>query len=182
MVEGQIVEIRPERPGDEEAIAEVNRAAFDDEYEVGIVAGIRDSEHFIPELSLVAEADGRIVGHIMFSIITLVRFDRPAEKILTLAPMSVLPAMQRKGIGSKLVRAGMEKARELGHEIVIVIGHPEYYPRFGFHPARDFGFDVGMEVPDEAFMVAGLIPDALQYSGGMVQFSPPFGIDFTGTD
>jgi putative acetyltransferase len=170
--------IRPERPGDQEAIAEVNREAFGGEDEVLIVEGIRVSEDFIPELSLVAEDAGRIVGHIMFSNITLVRFDRPAEKILTLAPMSVLPGMQNQGIGSKLVRAGMDKAREMGHEIVIVIGHAWFYPRFGFHPARDFGFDVGMEVPDEAFMVAGLQPDALQYAGGMVQFSAPFG-DFT---
>mgnify|MGYP001819482455 CR=1 FL=1 len=169
-------EIRPERPGDEEAIAEVNRRAFEGEEEVQIIAGIRDSEYFIPELSLVAESEGRIVGHIMFSVVTLVRFDRPAEKILSLAPMAVEPEHQKEGIGSALVKAGMDKAQELGHKIVIVVGHPEYYPRFGFRKARMLGYDVGMEVPDEAFMVAGLQEDALLEQGGMVQFSPPFGI------
>ena len=169
-----MLELRPERPGDEEAIAEVNRRAFGGEEEVGIIAAIRGSEYFIPELSLVAELDGRIIGHIMFSIITLVRLDRPAEKILSLAPMAVDPEVQNRGTGSALVQAGMEKARELGHTVVIVIGHPEYYPRFGFKQARMLGFDIEMEVPDEAFMAAGLQPDALQDAGGMVQFSPPF--------
>lgn len=171
-----MLEIRPERPGDEEAIAEVNRRAFEGEEEVGIIEAVRGSEYFIPELSLVAEQDGRIIGHIMFSIITLVRFDRPAEKILSLAPMAVDPEMQKKGAGSALVKAGMKKAAELGHMVVVVIGHPEYYPRFGFRQARSIGYDIGMEVPDAAFMVAGLQPDALQDAGGMVQFSPAFGI------
>ena len=168
-------EIRPERPGDEEAIAEITRRAFNGEEEVGIIEGIRDSEYFIPELSLVAESEGRIVGHIMFSIITLVRFDRPADKILSLAPMAVEPESQNSGIGSALVETGMDKARELGHTFIIVVGHPGYYPRFGFRQARELGFDVGMEVPNEAFMVAVLQPDALHDLGGMVQFSPPFG-------
>ena len=171
-----MLEIRPEQPGDEEAIAKVNRHAFGGEEEVEIIAGIRGSEYSIPELSLVAETDGRIIGHIMFSIITLVHFDRPAEKILSLAPMAVEPEMQNTGIGSALVKAGMDKARELGHTVIVVIGHPEFYPRFGFRQARALGLDVGMEVPDETFMVAGLQPGALQDIGGMVQFSPPFGI------
>ena len=169
-----MIEIRPERPGDEEVIAEVNRRAFGGEEEVGIIAAIRGSEYFIPELSLVAESEDRLVGHIMFSLINLIRFDQPAETILSLAPMAVDPEDQNKGIGSALVRAGMEKARELGHRIVIVIGHPGYYPRFGFMQARILGFEIGINVPDEAFMVAGLQPDALQESSGMVQFSPPF--------
>ncbi len=169
-----MIEIRPERQGDEEAIAEVNRLAFDGEEEVGIIAGIRGSEFFIPELSLVAESDGRIIGHIMFSLINLIRFDQPAEAILSLAPMAVEPEEQKKGTGSALVRAGMEIARELGHRIVIVIGHPGYYPRFGFEKARIHGYEIGIDVPDDVFMVAGLQPGALQESGGMVQFSPPF--------
>lgn len=171
-----MLEIRPERPGDEEAIAEVNRRAFGGEEEVGIIAGIRDSEYFIPELSLVAESEGSIVGHIMFSFITVVRFDRPAERILALAPMAVDPEAQKRGTGSALVQAGIEKARELGHTIVIVIGPPGYYSRFGFKQARPHGFDIGIEVPDEAFMVAGLQSGALHENGGMVQFSPPFGM------
>jgi putative acetyltransferase len=167
-------EIRPERPGDEEAIAEVNRRAFGGEEEVGIIARIRNSEFFISALSLVAESGGRITGHIMFSIISLVREGRLPEKILSLAPMAVAPEVQGSGTGSDLVRAGMEKARELGYRIVIVIGHPGYYPRFGFVQARRNGFEIAYEVPDEAFMVAGLQPGALQDAGGMVQFSPPF--------
>ena len=169
-----MIEIRPERPGDEEAIAEVNRRAFGGEEEVGIIARIRNSEFFIPELSLVAESDGRITGHIMFSIISLLREGRLPEKILSLAPMAVAPEVHGSGTGSDLVRAGMEKARDLGYRIVIVIGHPGYYPRFGFVQARRNGFEIAYEVPGEAFMVAGLQPGALRDAGGMVQFSPPF--------
>ena len=171
-----MLEIRPERPGDEDAKAEDTRRAFEGEEETGIIEAVRGSGYFIPELSLVAEQDGKIIGHVMFSIITLVRFDRPAEKILSLAPMSVDPEMQKQGIGTALVKAGMEKAAELGHTVVVVIGHPEYYPRFGFRQARPIGFDIGMDVPDAAFMVAGLQPDALQDTAGMIQFSPPFGV------
>jgi len=169
-----MIEIRPEQPGDEEAIAEINRRAFGGEEEVGIIGAIRKSEFFIPELSLVAESDGRITGHIMFSTISLFREGGPQENILSLAPMAVDPEEQNRGTGSALVRAGMEKARELGHRIVIVIGHPGYYPRFGFEQARRNGFEIAFEVPDEAFMVAGLQPEALLDAGGMVQFTAPF--------
>ena len=168
--------IRPEHPEDIEAIAEVTRRAFGREEEADIVARIRESEYFIPELSLVAESGGRIIGHIMFSYVTLISFDRPAEKVLTLAPLSVDPDEQNSGTGSSLVWAGLEKAGSLGHRIVIVIGHADYYPKFGFKQARPLGFDIGFKVPDEAFMVAGLKPGALQLSSGMIQFSPPFGL------
>jgi len=168
--------IRPELPGDAEAIADLTRRAFGGEEEVGIIEKVRNSEYFIPELSLVAESGGRIIGHIMFSYVNLIRFDRPAERILSLAPMSVDPDEQNMGTGSSLVWAGLEKAGKMGHRIVVVIGHPEFYPKFGFKPARALGFDIGFEVPDEAFMVAGLQPGALLGAGGMVQYSPPFGI------
>ena len=164
-------EIRPERPGDEAAIADVNRRAFEGEEEVRIIDGIRDSEYFIPELSLVAESEGRIVGHILFSIITLVRFDRPAEKILSLAPMAVDPEMQNRGVRSALVQAGMDKARELGHTFVIVIGHPGYYPKHGFSPAGAQGLEAPYPIPpkdSDAWMVQDLHSGAIENASGEV--------------
>jgi putative acetyltransferase len=95
-------------------------------------------------------------------------------KALSLAPMAVLPEFQNSGIGSQLVRTGLERCRELGHTIVVVIGHPEYYPRFGFVPARKEGLDLPFPVPDEAFMVCKLAPDALERIKGMVKYPPEF--------
>ncbi len=167
------VRIRAEKEKDYKAIRDVTFRAFQNEEEPSLVEAIRESEYFIPELSLVAESNGKIVGHIMFSIISLVS-DEGETEVLSLAPMSVDPDFQMKGVGKKLMEKGLEECRRLGHRIVVVIGHPEYYPRFGFIPARQAGFEVPFDVPDEAFMVIGLDAKALGEYGGMVEFSPPF--------
>ncbi len=113
--------VRPEQPGDLEAIREVNRAAFGAEGEGRLVDRLRGEG--LLRLSLVAEVEGRVVGHIAFSALSL-----EGREVLSLAPMAVLPAFQRQGIGSVLVRAGLSW---LGLPVV-VLGHPDYYPRFGF--------------------------------------------------
>jgi putative acetyltransferase len=168
-----MITVRAERKQDIKSIGEVNRRAFGQEEEAVLVQRIRDSSGFMPELSLVAVKDSRVVGHILFSRIHI---DTAKGKVavLSLAPIAVLPEYQNIGIGSQLVRIGLEKCRTSGHSIIVVIGHPSYYPRFGFVPARKKGLECPFSVPDEAFMVCELLPDALEGISGMVIFPPEF--------
>jgi len=122
---------------------------------------------------LVAEVEGQIVGHILFSPVTVEPGNSHFDAI-TLAPIAILPEHQRKGIGSQLVKAGLEECRILGHDLVFVVGHPEYYPRFGFIQARAKGFKCEFEVPDEAWMVFELGDKASLKKGGTVYFHSEF--------
>jgi len=167
------ISVRPERPEDRPAIFDVNRQAFAQENEARLVEALRESSAFIPELSLVALEGSRIVGHILFTRIT-VRDESEAHEALALAPMAVLPEFQKRGIGSALVRRGLDEARGLGHRAVIVVGHPDYYPRFGFAPARALGINPPFEVPSEAFLALELLPGALSGIRGVVKYPPPF--------
>ena len=165
--------IRPETADDHAAIHEVNLLAFGQEVEPRLVEALRRLPDFIPELSLVAVEAGQVVGHILFSPIVIETKDGSVPA-LTLAPLAVRPELQNQGIGSQLVRDGLERCRTLGHRIVVVVGHPPYYPRFGFSPARARGLEAPFPVPDEAFMVLELVPGALDGVAGMVRFPPPF--------
>jgi len=168
-----MITIRPETVEDYEAIGEVNALAFGQEDEATLVEKLRGSSGFIPELSLVAVEGGRVVGHILFSPFVIETKDG-AVPALTLAPLAVRPGFQNQGVGSALVRDGLERCRTLGHRIVVVVGHPPYYPRFGFSPARARGLEAPFPVPDEAFMVLELVPGALDGVAGTVRFPPPF--------
>jgi putative acetyltransferase len=165
--------IRPETGADEAAIHAVVTAAFGRDDEARLVSALRQTEHFIGALSLVAERDARIVGHILFTRIDIRTpwHDVPA---LALAPLAVHPENQHSGIGARLVRDGLQRCRELGHAIVIVLGHPEYYPRFGFSPARPQGVEAPFPVRNEAFMALALTPEALQGVSGVVRYPAPF--------
>src|SRR5690606_21725230 len=141
----------------------INRVAFGGEAEAMLVDRLRTSPAFIPDLSLVAveraasegEPDASIVGHILLTRAAVVGESREDEA-LALAPMAVLPEMQGRGIGSMLVRRALADAAALGHELVIVLGHPGYYPRFGFECASKYGICCPFEAPDEAFMARWL--------------------------
>ncbi len=165
--------IRPEQPRDHDAIGEVNRLAFSGEQEARLVERIRNAAGFDPGLSLVAERDNEIVGHVLFSPI---RIETDSELVpeLALAPMAVRPECQRQGIGSALVREGLEVARRLGHRIVIVVVHADYYPRFGFLRACEFGIRCPFECPDESFMILLLADDPGAIEPGTVRYPPPF--------
>ena len=141
-----VIEIRDEQPGDVDAVREVNRQAFDQEQEGRIVDAVR--ERCAAILSLVAVADGVVVGHIIFSPLTVGPVVGAA-----LGPMAVIPAHQRQGIGGQLVTRGVERLRERGCPFIVVIGHPEFYPRFGFRSAAAQGLTCEWDVPAEAFMV-----------------------------
>ena len=160
-----------ETSADWAAIHDVNVCAFGRDNEARLVDALRTSSTFVPPLSLVAVDADRIVGHILFSRIHIrtAAGDVPA---LALAPMAVLPERQRGGVGATLIRHGLDAARRLGHRIVVVVGHPGYYPRFGFVPARARGLDAPF--PDAAFMVQELAPGALEGVRGTVEYPPAF--------
>lgn len=152
-----ITNIRTERADDFEAVFSLHAAAFGNrEDESRLVENIRLSDCFVQELSLVAEERRRIVGHALFSKAEVVDEDRKHE-VIVLAPIAVMPDFQRKGIGGKLIQEGIRRCTELGFPYIFLIGHPTYYPKFGFAPARQFGFELKQyEVPDEVFMVQHL--------------------------
>ena len=146
--------MRSERPEDVQAIDRVNRLAFGQPDEAEIVARLRASPAFIPGLSIVADDADEIVGHIL---LTRVELDPPSDtRVISLAPMAVVPERQRQGIGSALVRRGLEVAKQLGEEVVVLVGHPEYYPRFGFEPASRFGMTNPFPGTEDAFFALAL--------------------------
>ncbi len=166
------VTVRPETPTDAAAIREITEQAFGKPNEARIVDGVRASPEFIPELSLVAEGPGGVVGHVLFSPLR-VEGDGPAE-LLALGPIAVRPECQRQGVGGQLIRAGLERAAALGYAAIVLIGHPTYYPRFGFTPARAFGLDFPGPIRDEVFMALPLRPGGLDGVRGTVIFHPAF--------
>ncbi|MED0973433.1 N-acetyltransferase [Bacillus paramycoides] len=172
-----MVTIRQEQQNDYSKTEEVVKQAFlneefSDKTEHELVSRIRKCDAFIPELSIVA-VDKEIVGHIMLSKITIEQ-DGTSVESLALAPVSVAPSHQKKGIGGKLIAAAIEKAKELGYGSVVVLGHQEYYPRFGFKKASDWNIKAPFEVPDEVFMVMELRENTLQGVEGIVQYSSAF--------
>lgn len=162
--------IRPQEPSDARAVRAVNEAAFGSAEEANLVEALRNEPDAL--VSLVAELDGRVVGHILFSPVTLL--GHPAIRLMGLGPMAVLPAHQRSGIGSALVREGLDRCRNLSCSAVVVLGHPAYYPRFGFVPARRYGIMSEYEVADEAFMLVELEPGSLEGVCGKVIYHEAF--------
>ena len=164
--------IRSEEAHDIAGIRLVNRSAFDSPVEADIVDSLRAQAR--PFVSLVAIDTAGVVGHIAFSPM---RLDvHPDVPIAGLAPMAVVPSRQRAGIGSLLVRAGLDECRRLGFVAVVVLGHAEYYPRFGFRAASTFGLSAEIAVPDEVFMVLELQPGALSPCQGVVRYHSAFGM------
>ncbi|HSL45392.1 MAG TPA: N-acetyltransferase [Anaerolineales bacterium] len=166
--------IRPETPTDIPAINSVNKQAFDSrEAEPRLVDAIRKSEGFIPELSLLAEENNQIIGHILFSRIHM-QCENEQLPALALAPMAVLPEYQKQGIGSALVRRGLEECKHLGHAIIIVLGHPAYYPRFGFSSELAKLLECPFGDCGSAWMALELIPGALDGVRGKIIYPPAF--------
>lgn len=160
--------IRPEHPDDAAAIFAVHRAAFPTEDEARLVDALRVAGH--AAISLVAEAEGQVVGHIVFSPVSVV--GAADKRGLGLAPVAVVPGHQRCGIGSALIREGLSSCCQAGYDFVVVLGHPEYYSRFGFRRASEVG--LGNEYgADEAFMVLELAPGGLP-PAGLVEYGPEF--------
>jgi putative acetyltransferase len=163
--------IRAEDQKDWAAVRAVNVSAFETPVEANLVDALRGQAQ--PLVSLVAEDNEAIVGHILFSPVSLP--GHPALRIMGLAPMAVVPEHQRKGIGSALVHAGLECCKQLGFGAAVVLGHPEYYPRFGFVPSTRFAIGCEYDVPEEVFMVVELQRGFLRGASGKVKYHAAFG-------
>ena len=171
MNEGVI--IRPETEKDYAKIKKVNDLAFGQKNEGLLVEKLRQTENYIPKLSLVAELNNEIIGHILFYPVT-VHSAGSMYSTLSLGPMAVIPGYQRKGVGRQLVFEGLEAAKILGHDSVIVIGHPDYYPRFGFRLANKWDIKSPFEVPVEVFLALELVEGALRGKSGTVEYPKEF--------
>lgn len=169
-----MITIRPEKPGDEEQIRHVNIQAFGRDAEAKLIELLRGSRFYVEGLSLVAEQDNQIIGHIMFSMAMLISNKQEVMPILALAPMSVLPQYQKQGIGTQLVKTGLKRAEYSRFPAVVVLGHPEYYSRFGFVRALEKGVYASFGSPDEVYMILGLTPHALENITGNVRYPPCF--------
>lgn len=170
--------VRPEIESDRPAIRQVNEAAFGRPEEGLLVDALRDSGALW--LSLVAEMEGRVVGHCAWSPVTLDEEGPAGRRVVTpytgigLGPVAVLPAYQRKGIGTALVFDGLHRCEEAGWLYAIVLGHPGYYPRFGFRPSSPLGIRCEFDAPAEEFMVMELRHQALLGRRGVVRYRPEF--------
>ncbi|MDX3227285.1 N-acetyltransferase [Streptomyces sp. ME19-01-6] len=163
---------RAETKADIPAIREIVLAAFDTPYEADLVDALRADVSWIEGLSVVsADTDGDPVGHALLTRCHI--GDTPA---LCLAPVSVLPEYQRTGAGSAAVRAALGAAKGLGEYYVTVLGHPAYYPRFGFTRASDHGIDVTFDIPDEAMMALTMDEATHPLPSGTVRYAAPFGV------
>lgn len=166
-----MIQIRPEQPEDLTAIRHINERAFNGPAEADLVDRLR--EHSKVTLSMVAVHEAQIVGHILFSPVVIESTSQSIPAV-GLAPMAVLPELQNQGIGSLLVKAGLDECRRSGHQIAVVLGHPNYYPRFGFAPASRYGIRSEYDVPDEVFMAIELQEGALAACAGTVKYQPEF--------
>ena len=163
--------VRAETAEDYPAVRQVNELAFGRSDEAVLVDKVRAVAD--PQISLVAVKDGQVVGHIFFSPVSIEISDS-ASLVLGLGPLAILPEYQKQGLGSQLVREGLKECQRIGCNVVVVLGHPEYYPRFGFVPAKQKELSCEYPVPDEVFMVAELKPEALDGWRGLVKYRPEF--------
>jgi len=162
--------VRPETDHDHAAIAEITEAAFGRPVEARMIEDVRVSEGYVPELSLVAEDGDEVVGHVMLSYVSL----EDGRPLLALGPIAVRPDRQGAGIGGTLVRAGLERADERGEPLVLLLGHPTYYPRFGFRPAAGMGLlPPDPRIADEPWMAIPLTAYSPDLRGRVV-FPPAF--------
>ena len=166
--------IRKEQSSDIKKIWQINSEAFETDAEANLVNALRDSACTF--ISLVAENQNKFVGHILFTPVELTdnKNNENKLKILGLAPMAVLSQHQNKKIGSKLVEAGLEHCKSLGYDAVVVLGHENYYPKFGFVPSIKFGIKSEYDVPDEVFMIFELVPECLKNHGGVIKYHEVF--------
>ena len=161
------IDVREERPADSSAIRDVNVRAFGQDQEAGIVDALRSNG--AASLSLVATVDERIVGHIMYSPVQIGRIEGSG-----LGPMAVLPEYQRRGIGSRLVETGNRQLQIAGCPFIVVLGHAEFYPRFGFKPARPMGVTCEWDVPDNVFLILVLDTERMRGASGLAKYRNEF--------
>ncbi|MCK4750237.1 MAG: N-acetyltransferase [Bacteroidales bacterium] len=169
----QPLRIRPEKPADYPEIKRINDLAFGQQNEGVLIEKLRLEPAYIRDLSLVALLRGKPVGHILFFPVNIEN-GKQGTPSLSLAPMAVDPEFQNQGIGSRLVEYGLQRAGDAGFSSVVVLGHPRFYPRFGFVPASRWGITSPWEVPDDVFMAMALTDGSLDGVSGKVVFSNVF--------
>jgi putative acetyltransferase len=167
-----MVSVKEESVADIAAIDRVNELAFGRRAEADLVALLRRNKKII--LSLAAFQEGQLVGHVLFSPMRIVAPSGSIHAAVGVGPVAVLPELQRLGIGSALMKAGLTRCRAAGHRVALVLGHPTYYPRFGFQPAVHFGIACAYDVPEDAFMALELQPGALANVSGVAHYEPEF--------
>jgi putative acetyltransferase len=168
-----MVTLRHETGKDYSEITRVNDLAFGRTAEGKLIKQLRKKDYFVAELSIVAEYNGKIVGHLLFTPVEI-RSNLQKHQTLTLAPMAVLPEYQKKSIGKLMLIFGLQEAKDLGYRSAVVLGHPSYYPRFGFEPASKWEITSPFPAPDEAFMALELLSGGLQGISGKVVFPEEF--------
>ncbi|MGB5427431.1 MAG: N-acetyltransferase [Gammaproteobacteria bacterium] len=166
------ITVRPETAEDIRAIDVVHISAFGGEAEAQLVSALRESTTYNRELSQVAELGGRIVGHVLLTRVPL-RKDGEEKHLLALGPMSVVPSQSHRGIGSELINASIRLAKEKGYGAIVVLGHPEYYKRFGFVQARELQVTCNLPAPEDALTVMEIVEGNLA-GGGHVEYPEPF--------
>lgn len=167
--------VRQEKATDFTEVYEVNKLAFGQENESKLVELLRKNKDvFVPELSIVAIANHKVVGHILFSKVKIKDKNNHQHKSLALAPMAVIPEFQKMGIGRQLINKGLTTAKSLGFKSVIVLGHEHYYPKFGFEPAFKWHINPPFDVPPEAFMAIALESNGLSNVSGTVIYPTEF--------
>jgi putative acetyltransferase len=168
-----MVEIRLERDTDHDAIFQLTKLAFGRDIEAKLMELLIKNNIYQKELSLVAINDDEILGHILFTRISIEPKQENFNAVI-LGPLAVKPDSQRLGIGSKLIIKGIEVCKSQGYNSILVIGHPKYYPRFGFISASKNGLKSPLPVPDEAFMILELVPKSLKDVKGKIIFPTEF--------
>ena len=178
--------LRPEQPEDYRECENVTREAFWDLMGPGcnehyLLHVMRGDPTFVPELDIVAEKDGKIIGHIVYAKSHTIDRDGMPHEVLIFGPVSVLPEFQKRGIGARLINHTLDLARGLGYRAVIIFGHPDYYPRLGFKRARDFGLTASNGEAPDAFMALELVPGAFN-SGGVFYEADVYHVDHKAAD
>jgi predicted N-acetyltransferase YhbS len=168
-----VIKIREETSEDYSDIKLINDLAFGQKQEGELIANLRIRPEYIKELSLVACSGKKIVGHILFFPVTI-SANGSAIETISLGPMSVLPEFQKKGVGGALIINGMKKAEKMGYKSIVVLGHPGYYPKFGFSRSSLWRIKAPFDAPDEAMMAIELIPGSLEFGGGIINYPGEF--------
>ena len=163
--------IREEQHTDVDGIWKINSETFESDAEANLVNALRDCG--CNYISLVAEIENNVIGHILFTPVELTGNENKL-KIMGLAPMAVSGEYQNQGVGSKLVSIGLEFCKSQGYDAVVVLGHPTYYPKFGFVPSIKYGIKSEYDVPDDVFMILELVPEALKDHKGIIKYSEEF--------
>lgn len=162
-----------EQPEDYQTIFNIHKQAFGQDNEAELVNALRKTTNFNPELSLLAFINNEPIGHLLLYPVSL-ETNKGNLIELGLGPVAVKLNHQNKGLGTKLIKEGIKKARQLGYTAIVVVGNPKYYKRFGFIKASIKGLKVELDVPEEDFMILELIPDALKNINGLVKYSQEF--------